>query len=422
MNKVVPGDAPRSDAGDGPYSGIGRDLPSPELRRDYEDLIMGIVSEDVVREEIRAAAELASGAYSNATKLAYRRDWTAFERWCANHGLPALPADPKAVAVYLAREARSGKSLSTVQRRLAAIRFKHRANGHPVPASQVLHDVVRGIVREKGRAGKPKTPLLNADLEAVITAIPARMSREEAEQRLESIFAGEPLPPDAGRSRRGLLDTRDRALLLLLFGGALRRSDVEAIRLGNVSIHEVSIERERTVDGKRTVETVFLPAIDATIHESKGNQVGLRETIAIVGKPEGDAAFCPVRAVRAWLGEAGLDLVRDAEHPLFVPIDRNGRLVLRTGQRGSMRKPGILPLSGDSIARIVKRRVEAAGLDPAGFAAHSLRSGMLTSASAAGADIVDLARQARHKSLQTTMRYVRHKDTWQRHPAAKIGK
>jgi integrase len=76
------------------------------------------------------------------------------------------------------------------------------------------------------------------------------------------------------------------------------------------------------------------------------------------------------------------------------------------------------PLADDSAARIVKRYAARAGLDPATFAGHSLRSGFLTSAAESGASIWKLAEQSRHTSLDMLRGYIRKVDLFREHAGA----
>jgi len=78
---------------------------------------------------------------------------------------------------------------------------------------------------------------------------------------------------------------------------------------------------------------------------------------------------------------------------VFRSIDRHGRI-------GAA-------LSAQSVALIVKRHAEVAGLDPQEFAGHSLRAGFLTSAAEAGADVLRMMEVSRHKRVETVQGYVR---------------
>src|SRR5579871_1493578 len=67
------------------------------------------------------------------TRKAYRTDFALFQTWCVEHGVMALPGMPETVAAFIAAEAERGSKASTIQRRLAAIRYAHKLAGLPIP-------------------------------------------------------------------------------------------------------------------------------------------------------------------------------------------------------------------------------------------------------------------------------------------------
>jgi integrase len=152
---------------------------------------------------------------------------------------------------------------------------------------------------------------------------------------------------------------RDRALLLLGFAGAFRRSELVALDVADI---------EET-------ETGLL----VSIRHSKTDQEGQGVTIAIA---RGDVA-CPVKALREWLGAAGIEA-----GPLFRPINKGGRVAEAR-------------LTDRSVANIVKAYAARAGFDASTFSGHSLRSGFLTSAAAKGASIFKMMDVSRHRSVDT---------------------
>jgi integrase len=174
------------------------------------------------------------------------------------------------------------------------------------------------------------------------------------------------------------IDVRDRALLLVGFAGALRRSELVAL-----DVADVSFEKQGVV---------------LALRRSKTNQEGNDERIAI---PYGsDYTTCPVRALQTWL-----ELVDDG--PLFRSIDRHGNV----GGR----------LSDHSVALVVKKLANVAGLDADKVAGHSLRSGFATSAARAGKSEAAIMRQTRHKSVTVARRYIRQGTKWDDHAGHGIG-
>jgi site-specific recombinase XerD len=178
-----------------------------------------------------------------------------------------------------------------------------------------------------------------------------------------------------------LLGCRDRALLLLGFAGGFRRSE-----LVNLDVEDIT----ETADG-----LVVRVRRSKTDPEAKGATVAL---------PYGStAATCPVRSYRAWITAAGMEA-----GPAFRSVDRHGRV-----SRGRM--------NAGSVARLIKRAADAAGLEPASYAGHSLRAGFATQAFLNGAAEVSIMRQTRHKSLNTLRKYIRDRSLFRDNPAAKLG-
>ena len=96
-------------------------------------------------EDHRKAAAYAVNAKSSATQNAYRSDWEDFVGWCRSRGYVELPASPQTVAAYLAALADVAK-VSTVQRRLSAIRYAHLLSGNVTPTiDPYVREVMDGI-------------------------------------------------------------------------------------------------------------------------------------------------------------------------------------------------------------------------------------------------------------------------------------
>lgn len=291
------------------------------------------------------------------TVRAYAADWRDFSGWCDTHQLVALPAHPLTVALYLDALVEAGRSISTLSRRLAAIAVAHRRARLANPAEDgAVREAWLGIRRQHGTAQVGKEPLLLELLRLLVATL------------------ADDLP---GR--------RDRALLLLGFAGAFRRSELIALTT-----------RDLRFDTHGMI---------VTIRRSKTDQQATGRRLRI---PRGKhAATCPVQAMRAWLNASGIALT-GPEAPLFRPIDRWGN-VRHTG------------LTSQSVALIVKRAVEAAReravlqgdtelaamLDPDRFSGHSLRAGLATSAAIAGATEGEIMDQTGHKSLPMVRRYIR---------------
>lgn len=297
------------------------------------------------------AREFARRARSAQTIRCYRGDWSDFEAWCGRNHLASLPAAPETVAMYISSLAGVCKA-STIQRRLSAISQIHQMNRHESPVrNEVVRSVMQGIRRTLGVAPEEKLPLLAADLREMVAAIPGTAA--------------------------GL---RDRALLLLGFCGAFRRSELVGLNVEDLEF---------------TGEGLVL-----WLRRSKTDQEGRGRRIGVPALPSSDA--CPVRAVRAWIAHAAIE-----SGPLFRPVTFAGRVA--SGR-----------LSAYSVAVIVKKRLPP-GKDATRFAGHSLRAGFVTSAASGGASPKAIMKQTGHRSLVTLMRYMRDATLFQGNALERTG-
>lgn len=291
---------------------------------------------------VARASSLALSAYSEATRRAYDTDFALFADWCSKQDPPlaSLPATPETVAGWLTVLADAGYHPATVRRKLAAISTMHKLSGHPSPADSPMVKVVhRGIRRTRSCASARKNALHREPLAAVLAEI--------------------------GDSE--LSDLRDRALLLVGYSAALRRSELVALDVADIEV---------TVDG-----------LIVTVHRSKTDQesIGARVGLAAGSTP----ATCPMRAWVAWRDAAGL-----TGGPVFRGVNRHGQV---SAER----------LYAGTVARIVKRRAAAAGLDADDFSGVSLRAGFATAASMAGVSTQAIMHQGRWRSSASVDTYVR---------------
>ncbi len=279
------------------------------------------------------------------TKKAYDADLARFKAWGGS-----IPSTPQTLARFLAEGAATHKP-STLTRQVAAIAHAHNTKGLPSPTSSPLvKSTLRGIRRTHGCRQKQAQPLTPRMLHRLVKSNPSYSKLQNA---------------------------RDRALLLLGFAGGFRRSELSSLRLG-----DIALTRRGVVVRLRSTKT---------------DQFGKGREVAV---PYTRNAHCPVQALKRWLRlqQSQLDQLRAAlsptDIPLFASIDRHGHI-----------RPGLSPAS---IGWILIRRMQAAGMQTAGFSAHSLRAGLVTSAAKAGVPIWAIQRQTGHRSDLTVQRYIRN--------------
>jgi integrase len=298
-----------------------------------------------VQEYIRASK-------AKNTLRGYESDWRDFCNWCHWHNVRSLPASPQAVAVYMAECAEHLKP-GSVQRRLNAIAEAHKVAGAESPTSAgIVRNTLKGIRRTRGTAPVQKAPTLTPDIRAMVAAAGARP-----------------------------IGARDRALILLGFAGAFRRSELVSLDVADLDF---------TGDG-----------LTITLRRSKTDQEASGRKIGIPYGTNPDT--CPVRILQAWLEQAGIN-----GGPVFRSISRHGQIRLAR-------------LSGLDVARVVKKLATRAGLDAAKYAGHSLRAGHATSAAIGGASGRSIMDQTGHRSVQMVRRYIRDGNLFRENSAGKLG-
>ena len=274
-----------------------------------------------------------SAAIADNTRRAYQADLADFYRWGG-----IVPCSPELLAEYVSFRAATHCAV-TLTRRVVAISRAHTTRNFPDPAkNDLVRTVLRGVRRLNGNAQRQVRPLLKEDVMAMLPQM------------------------------RGTKGLRDKALLLIGFAAALRRSELVALDLGDIAF---------------VSEGLVL-----TIRRSKTDQEGVGRRIAI---PHGRTSGCPVKALRAWLEQAAI-----AEGAIFRSVNKGGGV----GGR----------LSANAVAEIVKTHADSIGLSPHEFSGHSLRSGLVTSAVLAGISTHKIMAQTGHRSSEMVARYIRDAD------------
>jgi len=304
------------------------------------------------------ARDYAAGGMSANTQRAYAADWRDFQGWCDQVGATALPASANTLAMYLTAKAAT-VSVATLARRMSAIRTAHETVGQQAPASGALKAVWAGIRRAHGRPPEPKRAMMTTDVREAVQSLP-----------------------------NGLAGLRDRALLLIGFAAALRRSELAAISLEG---EDATAVQARFVSG----------GLEIHLHRSKADQEGRGAVVAI---PHGSRLeTCPVRALADWIAAAGI-----TSGTVFRAVDRWGNVSDQA-------------MTPQAVAHVVKAGAKRIGLDPAAFGGHSLRAGLATSAAANDAPAHVIMEHMRHARFDTTKRYIRQAERFTKNAASMAG-
>lgn len=288
------------------------------------DLVQSIARTDAIEKYLQASL-------ANNTRKGYQSDLAHFLAWGGT-----IPATPETVCQYLAAHVGT-LSPATLNRRVVAIGRAHTSQGLESPTkSDLVKATLRGIRRTVGTAQRQVAPATKEYLLAMVEGL------------------------------GGTKGIRDRALLLVGFAGAFRRSELVAIEYRDVEFADQGLV--------------------INITRSKTDQEGQSRKVAI---PYARGATCPVLSLKAWLEVSGI-----ADGPIFRSVTRHGRIIPK-------------PLSTQAVAEVVKHRAATIGLDPSKYSGHSLRAGLVTSAAQAGVSSWKIRQQTGHKSDAMLQRYIR---------------
>lgn len=308
---------------------------------------------DDLTEAQQRARDYADAAHAENTRDAYASDWNDFLAFCERHGASPLPTIAETLAQYVTSLAGVVKPTS-IERRLSAIRYYHSNAGLPDPtAHPALKRIVRGIHKTHGSPPIAKREIRELELLKLLRAVERRPKTVED-------------PFEQGHLWRHaqLIAARDRALLLIGFAGAFRRSELVAINVEDIRPHPKGFQ--------------ILVRRSKTDQSGKGRWKSIPRVPSSVIDPEG--------AKNDYLRLAGID-----SGALFRSFDIDGTLTDRR-------------LAPGDVNRIIKRACRRAGLNPDEFASHSMRSGFVTSAAERGAAPSEIA-EVSHQSLPTVFHY-----------------
>ncbi len=243
---------------------------------------------------------------------------------------------------------------ATIARRLSSIAFAHRLRGYPSPVDDRVREVLRGIRRAHVHPGHGQMDALRLD----------DLRRLVAE-----------LPTD-------LEGTRDRAMICLGWAGALRRSEIAALLIDELTETDAGLL--------------------VRISKSKTDQEGEGAVIGIPHAANPEDPACPACAVADWIAAAEI-----TGGPLFRAV--------RIGTVGRE------AITGWTVWRVVKTRLNDAGIEGL-WGGHSLRAGLVTEAALAGVDLLAIQETTRHQRMDTLVKYVRTRsDKFTRNAATLAG-
>ena len=301
----------------------------------------------IVEADIARMVPYLEDARAGNTHRAYASDWAGFRRWAHGKGGDPSAAGPEIVVMYLAWLAEEGLSPSTIDRAYVGITQTLRAKGEGEWSIGTRPEIVRvffrNMHRKKGRAQRRAAPITSEIL---------------------SKFTIEALGGD-------LAAVRNRAILLIGFGAALRESEI------------IALDREHAqLEGG---DLRIFVASSKTDQERAGAWIGIKRAE--------DPERCPVIALASWLKAARAAGMPIDSGPLFRDVRTAGDPAKR--------------MHPETISKIIRRSVAKVGLESRRYSGHSLRAGFATEAASRGQSLVQIKRQTRHEDLRQLEKYIR---------------
>ena len=286
---------------------------------------------------------------ASSTRRAYKKDIDQYKEWCKNNNVEAIPASSRVLSAFLTVLADSGLRVSTIERKRAAIASEHENLGLDNPnKSKLVSHTMRGIRKSKGLMQNRKSPITD-----------------------DVLF--EMLNHCSGDDLRSI---RDKAILTTAFLGALRRSELVALKVEDLQFKD--------------------KGVDVIIRKSKTDQEGKGVTIPLLDGPN----FKIKRVLKRWIDSAGIK-----EGFLFRPFKKGSE---KLNERG---------ISTSYFAELVKKYASLIGENEANFSGHSMRRGFMTTAANNKAHIKKMMKISRHTKTDTAIVYIDDAEMYEDHAA-----
>ena len=293
---------------------------------------------------------------ANNTIRAYKSDFNDFGLFCAKNGFKSFPTEPKIVSLYLTHLSTKEVKMSTLKRRLVSIGVIHKLKGHYLDTKHP--SIIENIMGIKRRKGSSQ----KGKKPLLINNLKALI---EAINRLD-------INP--------IIKFRDRTIVLIGFSGGFRRNEIVSLNYDDI---------EFVSEGLKII-----------LRKSKTDQYGEG---SLKGLPYFDnPVYCPVISLQNWLKISEIN-----SGPLFRRFSKGSKL---TEKR----------LTDQTVALIIKKYLELAGIDSKNYSGHSLRSGFATSAAESGAEERTIMAMTGHKSTEMVRRYIKEANLFKNNALNKI--
>jgi len=293
---------------------------------------------------------------ANNTVRAYKSDFNDFSLFCAQNGFKSLPSEPKIVSLYITSLSTKDIKMSTLKRRLVSIGIIHKLKGHYLDTKHPI--IIENIMGIKRRKGS----IQKGKKPLLINNLKLIINAID-HYNIED-----------------LKKFRDRSIILIGFSGGFRRNEIVSLNYDDLDFVseglKINLKRSKTDQfGEGSVKG--LPYFDNTL-------------------------YCPVLSVKYWLEASNI-----SSGPLF-----------RRFTKGS--KVSENRLTDQTVALLIKKYLQLAGINSEDYSGHSLRSGFATSAAESGAEERSIMAMTGHKSTNMVRRYIKEANLFKNNALNKI--
>lgn len=317
------------------------------------------IVESFQRQHVKDAFQYRNQSKAPKSLVTYQCAWNKFLGWCEESGYdPVKPPNNSyefLASLFIASMAKSRKLKdASISCYLAGIRHFYNERGVAIDTTHSeIRKIRAGIKRELGTKQNQKLPLTTENIKLLIDSI------------------GRLVWP---------IEVRDKAMILIGFAGAFRRSELVAIDIEHLAFDQFGV-------------SVFIPK-SKTDQEMQGRVVDIPFA--------SNAQYCPVRALQDWIRCAKIE-----KGAVFLQVHKGGNIIPRR-------------LGDRSVALMLKRRCKPFGFSD-DIAGHSLRAGHVTSAIKNGTPETWIMRQTGHTNIDTLRKYERLKREFESNSAKRIG-
>jgi len=290
------------------------------------------------------------------TVRAYKSDFNDFTLFCVKNGFKSLPSEPKIVSLYLTHLSTKGSKMSTLKRRLVSIGVIHKLKGHYLDTKHP--SIIENIMGIKRRKGSNQT----GKKPILINDLKNIIDVIDQENNNE------------------IKKFRDRSIILVGFSGGFRRNEIVSLDYDDLD---------------------FVPeGLKINVRRSKTDQFGegFRKALPYFDRSQ----YCPVVTLKKWI-----EVSQIISGPVFRRFTKGSKL---SNNR----------LTDQTVALLIKKYLQLAGIDSKNYSGHSLRSGFATTAAEFGVEERNIMAMTGHKSTEMVRRYIKESNLFKNNALNKI--